>query len=188
MPDRGKIVVSFILLVALGLAVFAWYWRWQQGHRAAEFWGAQTSQLIRGARQTELLVLEPADEQVDPLDAAAAETEEALPVLSINGQRYQVAATYDLASTPGLIHARHSLTEDASFHWDQSVDACDENWTHAMRLAQDGRSTVLVFDFRCKKIYDLEQGKTISVLPRIAEGFERIVERAEAAVGKQVAK
>lgn len=180
MPDRGKLVVAAILAVALGLAVFAWYWRWQQGHRAAAFWGAEVSQLIRGARRTELLVLEPADAEAGQ-PVQAAEPADAASSLSIDGARYRIASTLDLSNSPGLIHARHSLTEDASFIWNPSSAECEPRWTHALRLSENDQAATLAFDFECNRIYLVEQDKSISVLLRITEGFQRIVQRAEAA-------
>jgi|GEM_PF-1715714 len=178
MPDRGKFVVAAILAVALGLAVFAWYWRWQQGHKAAEFWGAEASELIRAARQTELLVLEPQDEP----KSESGEVETVMTTvgsdIAVEGKRYRVTATVELNNSPGLIHARHSLTEDASFVWHPPTDDCESEWTHAMRLSQNDNAAVLVFDFRCRRIHVVEQNKSIFVVPRIADGFQRIFERA----------
>jgi hypothetical protein len=182
MPDRGKLVVGSILTVALLLALFAVYWHWKHRHRAAEFWGAETSQLIGGARRAELLVLRsPADGPLSETSDQPPGTQESSDSLLINGQSYAIASTLNVSDAPGLIHARHSLTEDASFRWDTSESDCQSQWRRAIRFTEDDRSTTLAFDFACGRVHSLESGKTVAVLPRIVQGFQRVTERAEAA-------
>ena len=181
MPDRGKLVVASILLLALGLAVFAWYWRWQQGHRAAEVWGPEASRLIRGARQTELLLLRPIAEKRNTESPDGEPESQSGPVqtLSISDAEYEVVATFDLARSPGLIHARHSLTEDASFVWPPAMDDCAPHWTHAMLLIDDDRSAIVAFEFECQLVCLVERQRVMEVVPRIAAGFQRVFERAQ---------
>ncbi len=164
-----------MLAVAIALAVFAWYWRWQHGHRTAELWGPETLLLIRSAPQATLLTLETA---ADP-EAPTGES------LSVAGRTYPVAATVDLANVPGLIHARHSLTEDASYEWAPPADNCQPVWTHALRLTSDKRTTTLLFDFDCHFIGKEEAGAVAEVVPRISAGWQRVFERALSAASRE---
>lgn len=179
MPDRGKLAVVAIVAVALGLATFAWYWRWHAGHRAAAFWGPEVALLIRGAPKAELLLLKPLEEpQESDSDELDSLPENGAGRLSIGGRSYAIAESVDLANTPGLIHARHSLAEDASFVWDPPADECPGDWTHAMRLEGNGSSAVLAFDFECRRIALVEENKVVTVVARISDGFQRVFQRA----------
>lgn len=168
--DRGKIVVAAIFTLALGLAIFAWYWRWQHGHRAAEYWGRDTLLLIRSAPQAELLVLQPAGEEASDGES-----------LEVDGRAISVATKVGLANVPGLIHARHSLTEDASYVRESPQDECVPHWTHALRLKDSNRSATLLFDFDCQQIRAAKGNTPVRVVPRISDGWATVFERALAA-------
>jgi hypothetical protein len=79
MLDRGKTVVLVIFLCALLMGSFAWWYRYQQGHRCRQLWGADSAQLIRHAPTVRLLQLAPTLPQTDlasPVREPASEAAE----------------------------------------------------------------------------------------------------------------
>src|SRR4051794_22769570 len=51
---HGHFVVLGMLAVALVAATFAWWWNFQRGRKALEFYGPETATLIRTAPKVEL--------------------------------------------------------------------------------------------------------------------------------------
>jgi len=51
----GQVVVIAMLAVALAAATFAWWWNFQRGRRALEFFGPEAATLIRTSPSVELL-------------------------------------------------------------------------------------------------------------------------------------
>ena len=172
MPDRGKLAVLSIIALAVALAGFAVYWQWLHRGRAAAFWGPEASRLVQGASEAELLLLRPVESSAE---------KPSRDLLTLEGRTYAVSKMVDLANTPGLIHARHSLVEDASFDWGGSKTDCRPSWTHAMRFRESSRSLVIAFDFPCRRLSQVSTGRSALMVPRIADGFQRVFQRAQAA-------
>src|SRR5262245_52627297 len=55
----GKTAVLAMLAVGVVAAVFAWWWNYNRGHKALEFFGAESATLIRTAPKVEILRPEP---------------------------------------------------------------------------------------------------------------------------------
>ena len=94
MLDRGKLAVLTMFAVALAAATFAWWWNYNRGKRALEFYGPQAAQLIRTAPQVEILFVGPPR----PADAGSAAVD------LVPGGRI-VVRKIDISKAPGLIHA-----------------------------------------------------------------------------------
>jgi hypothetical protein len=57
--DTGRTAVLAMLAVGVVAAVFAWWWNYNRGRMALEFYGAEAATLIRTAPQVEILRPEP---------------------------------------------------------------------------------------------------------------------------------
>jgi hypothetical protein len=55
----GKSAVLAMLAVGIVAAVFAWWWNYNRGRKALEFYGSETATLIRTAPQVEILRSQP---------------------------------------------------------------------------------------------------------------------------------
>jgi len=104
--SAGKFAVLAMLLVGVLAATFAWWWNFNRGRESLHFFGSQAAKLIRTAPTVEILV---------PL-ADVAEGESTNDVM----QRYGVHGVrrIDVSQARGLIHARTSLLNDASYKSD----------------------------------------------------------------------
>ena len=163
--NRGKLAVLLMLGVAAGLAAFALWWNVTAGSRTLEFWGRDAgARIIAPDAKVELLWLEPADE--------TAKHER----LKIGGRPLAVVAKTDVTGARGLVHARHSLLEDASFAWDAPA-AETGDYTLAARFQGDGGATTVAFDFAKEQLVHVESGRSAKAAQKIASGWKTFSQR-----------
>ena len=136
-----------IVGLAVVAAVFATWFRWSQGHRAQEYWGVEVARQIRFAPKVELMWLD------SPLLGTAGSTsaqqadEPNGATIMIDGTRWTILKRSDITTARGLVHARQSLIQDATFQWDGQKWGPDSSWTHALLISDpDGDSLTLLFD------------------------------------------
>ena len=166
MPDRGKIVVGSILLVALVMAVFAWNWNYNRGRKSMEFWGREAAVLIRQAPQVELWRL-----------AADNDSQAVVERITVSRTPLAVVERTDISRAQGLLHARFALTEDASFDFSDSRPAQKPQWDYAVRFTRDGRTATVLFDFTNSRVGIAEQNRAARAVPKIIEGWQQFVAR-----------
>ncbi|MEX2175960.1 MAG: hypothetical protein WD872_16480 [Pirellulaceae bacterium] len=135
MPDRGKLVVLSIFAVALVAASFAWWWNYNRGRKALEFYGPQAARLIRTAPTVEILV------PIEWGDPAANNGDVDGGVIPDIG--YSIRRRIDVSQAPGLIHARTSLLDDASYQW--NADQREQVFTYFVRFADGADEVVIAF-------------------------------------------
>ena len=129
----SKLVLAMCALAAVAAAI-GWWSRYLATHRAAEFWGSQTTALLRGPSQVELIEL------------AARAPSRGEPVETTTGLAGQpVVARHDISNAQGLTHLRSALVEDRNFEWDRSVPANDPAWIWALRFHTHEHAIVLLF-------------------------------------------
>jgi hypothetical protein len=104
--NPGKLAVLSILLLAVGLAGFAWWWNWQRTERCRKFFGGEWAHLIRTATRVEGQTLTGLYE-VEPHER-----------LVVGPDTFVMGGRKDLSRAAGLVHARTSLLDDASYEWD----------------------------------------------------------------------
>jgi hypothetical protein len=90
----GVVLVVGLLTLALGLAVFAVWFQWQQTRRCLDFYGAATARAIQAADRVELW------ERVPPAADGPA-----------------TVRRLDVTWVRGLVHLRRGLVEDANLDW-----------------------------------------------------------------------
>jgi hypothetical protein len=165
MLDRGKLAVLAIFALALTAAGVAWWFNYSRGQRTLEFYGRDAALLIRTAPQVELLRLAPVEEI-----SAGGET------LSFGGSRRRVIDRIDISQAKGLIHARTSLLADSSYEWSTGLSDCQSRTDLAVRFT--GRtSATLVFDFACRRVWYAEYAKPVTLIPKVAEGWQSFLGR-----------
>jgi hypothetical protein len=162
--NRGKLAVLSMLLVAFALAAFALWWNVTGGRKTLEFWGQEGgARIISPQAAVVLLWLEPVGE-----DAVGER-------LSIGGRSYAVVAQADVTGARGLVHARHSLLEDASFDWDANTTAGD--YRVAAKFRDAGGTTTVAFDFEGEQLAYVEAGSEKRGAAKIMTGWKTFSHR-----------
>ena len=166
MLNPGKLAVAGIVLVAVGLAGFAWWWNWQRTQRCREYYGGEGANLIRTASRIEGLTLS------GFYDDESREQIEAGP------HAFEVVGHKDLSRAQGLVHARTALLDDNSYRWDdRTTGDCQPLILYAVRFLDDGQQLTLAFDFGCRRVWVVESQKQATLAPKIAEGWESFLKR-----------
>lgn len=159
-----------MILLALLLAAFALWWNVTSGRQALEFWGQDGARRIADeSDRVELLWLRP---------PAGESAENAL----IIGERtYAVAAAKEVTGARGLIHARRSLVQDASFVWGANDPLPAGHYSVAVRFRDDSGTTTAAFDFERLLIAHVESQGQQAAAAKIIEGWKEFAQRHRAA-------
>jgi hypothetical protein len=161
----GKLVILSILAVALAAAATSWWFRYSATHKAAEFWGSHTAQLIRDAPTVELFAV-----------AALAGKE----LHEEGGRLKQIDhLAKDITGARGLTHLRNALLEDRSFDWEKPESIMPEHWGYILifREQKTARaSAYLMFseDATMVTVYDPPNRRVLSCEP-IADGLRTVL-------------
>ncbi len=164
----GKLAIVVILMVALCMAGYAWWYRYQQGREARAFWGREATLLIGQARQVELLRLRPADES-----AADSESER----VDIAGRAFAIVERIDVSRARGLLHARDALIDDDSFVWDQPRGNGESQWEFAFRFSDGQQHATVTLDFACRRVLLIEGEQEATIVALTANGLRELVDR-----------
>ena len=173
MHNSGKLVILGILTVALIMAGASWWYRYAATHKAVQFWGPDSAELIRDAPRVLLLQNPPADisdlAQEDPIRAG-----------------FDESAT-DVSHAPGLLHLRNALLEDRSFDWPKSSDPVTQpvsdigHWQLVFHDPRTNQNSALIrFSKDCRQAVKWEPAfmakldVAISTKPIIAAGLRQI--------------
>jgi hypothetical protein len=176
MLDRGKLAVLTMFAVALAAATFAWWWNYSRGQKCLAFYGADAALLVRTAKDVELIELAP--DSVKPEDVAVDR-------LVVGDRTYLFHRITTISQAKGLIHARASIVDDASFRWNASPGDCAGEVLYAIRFTNDDTSAraTLAFDFASKRLWHVETRRSAELIPKVAQGWESFLKRqAELAV------
>jgi hypothetical protein len=114
------------------LGAGSWWYRYQSAHRATQFWGPASAELIVEPGQVEALTLQ---------HAAQPQSGQGLPQL---GNEYAVTARQDLTKARGTVHLRHALASDSNYVWDQPA-ATPAKWRWALRFHDADRELLVLF-------------------------------------------
>lgn len=164
--SRGQLTIVGILGLALVAAGLAVWWRHSQTRKTLEFMGPTTARLIVSADKVELLQLEQVDAQ---LETSGRE------FFRIDGMPYQVVQTKDVSKAPGFLNARHALTMDRSYRWQDDRDTCEPVWQTAMRFSDERNEETILFCFRSKTVRRLGDPETVAI-PRIAASLQKVMD------------
>jgi hypothetical protein len=153
---RGKLAVLTMLGVAVLMAAFAWWWNYSRGQRCLAFYGSQSAALIRTAPKVEIVKSSQAGE----------------------------ASVIDISQAPGLLNARTSLLDDASFQWTVPPAAGAASDRQRVRFARGDREVTLLLDFGTRTITVESGGRAATLDEKTASGWQRFIGRHEHEVRK----
>ncbi len=168
----GKAVVLGVLGVALAAASFALWWNISRARRSLEFWGKDSVRLIQHAKHVELLTL--------LSDASLNDADGEISTLKYGVQRLQITQRRDISHARGLIHARHSLTDDGSFEWQTVGISSQQKWTHAVQFVEGNSNVWILFDLPNRRLANYNAGREITVIPKISEGWQTFIDKQPA--------
>jgi hypothetical protein len=164
--NAGKLAVVSILLVAVGMAGFAWWWNWQRTQRCLEFFGGEGAHLIRTADRVEGLTLTGAYE-IEPHER-----------MVVGPDAFVMGGRKDLSRAAGLVHARTSLLDDASYEWDDpTAGDCEPLVVYAVTFREGDQAITLAFDFGCRQLWIVEAQRHVTLAPKIASGWDSFMKR-----------
>lgn len=158
--NRGKLVILFIFGLSAVMGGYAWWHHFTQGRRCLELWGGEAGELIRYAPVVEAIKLG------DP-------SEEAAVAVQISGSRVPVGRSVDISNTPGLVHARQALIEDASFRWDSNIPTTPVEWTYGLRFVDGQQRVTLAFDRVAARVCHVESGKVGQLTERLRDVYQQ---------------
>ena len=170
MLDRSKLAILAVCGFALAASAAAWVYQRGRAARPLELWGAEAGLLIASAPRVEALLLRP----VAGDETAAAESVE------FDGARLIVVQRTDVSTARGITNVRRALLDDGSFNWESTGDACQPEWTHALRFSTDNAQTMLLLSFDCPRTAAVDGHRTASIAPSAAALREFVEEQFQA--------
>ena len=185
----GKIVVIGVFVVALAAASFALWWNINRARRSLEFWGKDAVKLIQHGKAVELLELQPAEASAESPSDQTPAAEIPAGELRYQDRPLVVKRRLDLSQARGLVHARHALTDDASFVWDDAANASQPaTWDYAIRFSASpaatsadasspgdsaaGKEVLLLLDLENRRLANVHGRREVTVIPKISEGWQ----------------
>jgi hypothetical protein len=172
----GKIVIIAILTVGIAAAAASWAFRYEATHRAVEFWGPTTAQMVRDAPDVSI-VQQPFTNLT--VDRAKSDVEKA----------QANSAAIDISQAHGLVHLRNALLEDRSFEWptpggldNAGIDSDPNYWLLTFHDPSTNQSELISFNNNCtlafrwtrnadKETYRIEPISTKPIAPGLVEFF-----------------
>lgn len=178
MPNRGQLAILILAVLAVGMAGFAWWFRYQQSVRIMEFWGTEAARLIR--HSSELKVYRVSSQPT----AGAADDAQTVDIL---GQPYFLSDRKDISEAVGLVHVRHFLIQDAGFDWNERVANEPAEWEYALDFVEAGNTVTVAFDLANQQICFVQQQRRVSIEP-MADAIGNFLERQFAVPKQNAAK
>ncbi|MEO8495349.1 MAG: hypothetical protein ABI614_09780 [Planctomycetota bacterium] len=156
--NRGKLVIAFIFGLSAVMGGYAWWHHYTQGRQCVVLWGAETGEAIRYAPQVEVM-------RLDVAGAPDAET------IQIQDQPLKIVARKDITNTPGLVHARQALIEDASFLWKADL-AGPSNWQYLLRFTDGDKQVSVAFDCDQGRVRLVGTDRQAALKPHLTAGYQ----------------
>ena len=146
MPQRGKLLVISFFLVGFILAAGAIWYHYAKTRWSMAFWGQENARLIVRAPEVELYRLTPAGTASTFSKPEFTVTLlNAPPSWELDGQTLEVVEQRVITETPGLIHMRMALVEDANFDITTQPPA-SRTWDYAFRFIGPEKSVIVAVD------------------------------------------
>jgi len=114
MGQSGTKLALAMVMLALGLGVLSWWYRYESAHQSTVFWGPEAAEWISRPSQVKAFQLDPTAADVE--SGAESDTSR----MKFGNQWYQLTELQDLTNARGMVHLRHSLMTDRNYDW-QSV-------------------------------------------------------------------
>jgi hypothetical protein len=176
MWNRGKLVIVFILAVALGAAGFSLWHHYRGQHQSLDFWGASTAVLIAEAPHVEVLQLgaaRPLDtqEDSDPLGGAADDGKPPEAAVAFGDSAWSVEASHEAIEARGATNLRRALVLDTTFDWHTPSTAPTPKWQYALEVNNGRLWATVLFDFDSHCVALAGGKKTALLDPAANEDF-----------------
>jgi hypothetical protein len=168
MHNRGKLVIIFMLGVAVCAAAFAAWYQYRGQDRAHDFWGTVSAVLIADAPQVEVLLLgesEPGGEiEAEAEGAQSSEEDPDAPKMLEFGDRvWKVLSTKDGSAAQGIQNIRKALVQNTTFDWGSQAGADEPEWQYALAFTDRKNWATVLFDFETNRVA-LTGGRMTAVL------------------------
>lgn len=165
-PAAGSWLVVGLLVLAIGLALFAVWFQWGQTRRCLEFLGPVAAARLQEAPIVELWSLAATDGQVRGVER------------------------FDISRVPGLVHLRRGLVEDVNYRWPAEAGSGRgearlpaATWDVALAFRDEASSspvTILAFDLDGTGAMTLVGHAGRVELGRLGPGLRRWIETTKA--------
>ena len=156
----GKYAIIAIATLAIGGALFNWWYQRDLHRKSLEFWGAARARLIVQAPQVEALRLTTSDEQTTASDDR----------IEFGGKSWTIVERRSIdtpTQAPGSSHVRRSLVNDKSFAWDEPADSCQPVWQYALRFRDGGESETVLISLECPRLARVGSDSQRSIRPMV---------------------
>ena len=166
--SSGQAAVIGMLALAVLAAGFAWLWNFNRGRISLDFYGPQAARLIRTSPQVEILIVG------GPESADGAQSTSDF--IAMHGRQQPVFRRIDISRAPGLLNARTSLLDDASYATESS-DVSAQSFSELVRFS-DGKSEVLLaITDPDGLVEDVSRGKSMQLIKKTADGWRAFIDR-----------
>ncbi len=171
----GKYAIIAIATLAIGGALFNWWYQRDLHRRSLEFWGASRARLIVQAPEVEALrLVRSVAASTPPLEGEPAqETEQ----IEIGGQVWKIIERRRIdtpTQAPGSSHVRSSLVNDKSIAWNEPRESCQPDWQYGLRFREKDQTETILIDLNCPRLAlvgtDLQQSIR-PMVPALKEFF-----------------
>jgi hypothetical protein len=167
MLGRGKLAVLAMLALAALAAAFAWWWNYNRGREALEFYGPEAAHLIRAAPTVEILIVAGPEARHSPIG-----------LIPRAGSPLRVYRSIDISRAPGLLHARGSLLDDASYRLEAGkIAPPSSSFTEVVRFADGNKELLLAITYPDGSVLDISRGKSMQLVKKTAEGWRSFLKR-----------
>jgi hypothetical protein len=166
--SSGQAAVIGMLALAVLAAGFAWLWNFNRGRVSLDFYGPQAARLIRTSPKVEILIVG------GPESAGGAQSTSDF--IAMHRRQQPVFRRIDISRAAGLLNARTSLLDDASYATEPSHVSA-QSFTKLIRFS-DGKSEVLLaITDPDGLVEDVSRGKSMQLVKKTADGWRAFIAR-----------
>ena len=151
MWNRGKLVITTMVALALVAALFSTWYHYQHAHRSREFWGTSIAVLIAQASEVEALRLGVAEEG-SSRDQAAQEESHTVTPIEYRGRWWSVLSSKEALKAPGMSNVRGALVLDTTFDWTSPPNKLEPNWQYGLEFTDERQWATVLFDFDSRQV------------------------------------
>jgi hypothetical protein len=165
MIDRGKLAIITMLALGVAAAGFAVWFRYQQGRRTLELWGAEHAAVLRNADRA----------LVRRVRVTGNDSQQ---VTDPNGKAVMVGPARDLADIRDFAHIRRAFLDDVHFLWDQSPRNCEPHWAYMLEFQQGENVATIWIDDACDVVQLAERPEAFACMnPPLLRSVRRFLEK-----------
>lgn len=171
MLDRSKLLILLLLGLGVAAAGAAVTFRYYQGRRALELWGAEHAGRIRNASK------------VTAVRFAEMPTLSEKNVVGPDGRLWAVTSEVEVGSTPDFFHVRQAFLRDAYFDW-EVTEHPTANWKYALRFVDSqGETSMILIDGAGSEVCLLATGVRATMNEGLLASIRKFLDDATAREG-----